>query len=140
MKKCSKCKIEKPLSEFHNVKNGKQGKHHYCKECMSAHKKQTYPKHKSGYRLRQIYNKYKLTQDEVNIMYLSQDKKCKICGDIYEDISQHGGLYIDHCHNTGKVRGLLCRNCNNLLGVTKDNVLILQEAINYLKSHKFEEV
>jgi hypothetical protein len=138
MKTCSKCKIEKPLSDFHNVKTGKQGKHHYCKECMSAQRKQTYTCNKSTEsRLRY---KYHLTLDELYSMHISQNKKCKICKTEYEDVTKHGGLYVDHCHKTGKVRGLLCRNCNNLLGVAKDDVTILQNAIEYLTSHKFEEV
>jgi len=136
MKKCSKCKIEKPLSEFTNSATGKLGKHHYCKSCLYKNKNDGYNYNK-GLKQRLKY-KYNLSSDELNSMYLSQDKKCKICGDKYEDISKHGGLYIDHCHSTGKVRGLLCRSCNSLLGVAKDNVVILQNAINYLKSPKFE--
>ena len=99
---------------------------------MSVQRKQTY--NYSKHFNRRLRNQYNLSQEELMSMYHSQNKKCKICGNTYEDISKHGGLYIDHCHATGKVRGLLCRNCNNLLGVSKDNIVILQEAINYLKS------
>jgi protein-arginine kinase activator protein McsA len=134
MKTCSKCKIEKSLSDFHNVKNGKFGKHHYCKDCMSAHKKQTYNYNNAfNRRLRKSYN---LTLDELKSMHHSQNKKCKICGDVYEDVSKHGGLYIDHCHSSGKVRGLLCAKCNQLLGACRDDVAILQSAIDYLNSQK----
>lgn len=43
-------------------------------------------------------------------------------------------LCLDHCHNTGAVRGLICRTCNLLLGYSKDNRQILQAAINYLEN------
>jgi len=134
MKTCSKCKIEKPISDFHNVKSGKFGKHHYCKGCMSAQRKQAYNYNNSfNRRLRSSYN---LTFDELMSIYNAKDKKCKICGDVYEKVSKHGGLHIDHCHSSGKVRGLLCAKCNMLLGVSRDNVVILQSAIDYLNSQK----
>jgi hypothetical protein len=139
MKRCSRCKIEKPLSDFHNVKTGKFGRHHYCKSCASAHKKQAYNSYSEKqyhYNLRSCYN---LTHDELMFMYESQNKQCKICGDVYEKVSKHGGLHIDHCHSSGKVRGLLCARCNVLLGTCKDDIVILQEAINYLQSQKKNE-
>jgi hypothetical protein len=133
MKTCSKCKIEKPLSDFHNATSGKFGKHHYCKDCWSVHRKQKYKYNPKDYYDRRIRNVYNLTQEQLMSMYHSQNKKCKICGDAYEKVSRHGGLHIDHCHTTGKVRGLLCGRCNTLLGVSKDNVVILQSAIDYLQ-------
>lgn len=134
MKKCSKCKIEKPLSDFHNVKTGKQGKHHYCKNCMSVQRKQTY-NYNNAFN-RRLRNSYNLTLDELTQMHKDQDKRCKICGDLHDVVSKHGGLYVDHCHSSGKVRGLLCAKCNQLLGACKDNIVILQSAIDYLNSHK----
>lgn len=41
-------------------------------------------------------------------------------------------MYIDHNHTTGEVRGLLCSNCNTILGLCNDNIIILQSAISYL--------
>jgi phage FluMu protein Com len=66
-------------------------------------------------------------------MYISQNKRCKICNKEYSTVSKHGGLYIDHCHATGEVRGLLCSSCNNLLGQCKDDINILKNAIKYLQ-------
>jgi hypothetical protein len=131
MKKiCSKCKEEKQIDDFHKNKVGKYGVHHYCKLCNSIQKKSSYNYIKN--RNRGILNKYNLTLEEVESLHIAQDKKCKICNVEYPTVSKHGGLYIDHCHTTGKVRGLLCNKCNILLGISNDNVLILESAINYI--------
>lgn len=56
---------------------------------------------------------------------LTEGQKCEICGgDKY--------IYYDHDHQTGKFRGWLCRSCNSMLGFAKDDVIILEKAIEYL--------
>jgi hypothetical protein len=61
-----------------------------------------------------------------------QNNVCAIC---FKPELAARDLAVDHCHTTGKIRGLLCTNCNKLLGHAKDNVEILQSAINYLNKH-----
>lgn len=78
-------------------------------------------------------DKYKLTIEQFNKMYVDQKGCCKICG--ISEIDAEGVLHIDHCHITGKVRGLLCRMCNMMLGFGKDNIEIMESAIKYLKSN-----
>lgn len=131
MKKCSKCKQVKLLSEFNNVKTGKFGVHHYCKICLRGNKKIHYDY--SKVKLSVIKNKYNLSELELNEMYILQQGKCKICQNKYDSVSKHKGLYIDHCHKTLKVRGLLCKSCNSLLGYAYDNIEILNNAIIYLQ-------
>jgi len=133
MKKCSKCKTEKPLSEFYNSKSGEHGKHHYCKVCHSKLAKRCYSHEKSS--KRQVFRRYGLSLEDVDKMFLSQDKKCKICQTQNTKILVHGGLYVDHCHESGKVRGLLCRDCNMMLGLCKDKTDILYNAIVYLNKN-----
>jgi len=55
---------------------------------------------------------------------------CEICGKIFTKTP-----LLDHCHVTGKFRGWLCRNCNSMLGMSNDNIKILQAAIEYLKKN-----
>jgi hypothetical protein len=129
-KVCSKCKQEKELEKFHKNKLGKYGLHHYCKSCNSIQKKKSYNYEKS--KVLRISNKYNLTRHQVEELYISQNKKCKICNIESLMISKHKGLYIDHCHKTGKVRGLLCASCNKLLGDCKDSIEILKSSILYL--------
>lgn len=67
-------------------------------------------------------------------MLHNQDNKCFCCGISHLDIPN--GLYVDHCHKTGKVRGLLCSTCNLGIGYAKDNVEILKNMIKYLEKEK----
>ena len=79
--------------------------------------------------------KYKLSVTDVKKMYDEQLGNCKICDNPYDYISKHNGLYIDHCHKTNKIRGLLCAKCNRLLGIWDDNIEILKSAVNYLENN-----
>ena len=68
-------------------------------------------------------------------MLYEQDYKCAICGSEESNKPGRDNFFIDHCHKTGKIRGLLCNHCNMVLGSVKDNVYTLQNAINYLEKH-----
>jgi hypothetical protein len=81
-----------------------------------------------GHSRRYILKKYGLTQDDFNTMLKEQTNKCKIC-----EMEFTKTPHIDHCHETGVVRGLLCQLCNTSLGGFKDNPDILRSAINYLQ-------
>lgn len=79
--------------------------------------------------LKVIYN---ITLEEYNEMFIKQEQCCLGC-------KQHRSLLkrdlcVDHCHTTGKVRGLLCDNCNKTLGLIKDNKDTLLNLINYLNN------
>lgn len=75
---------------------------------------------------------YGLTVEQYDAMLLEQKGVCAICGK-QEALSSKGVLSIDHDHNSGKVRGLLCDTCNRGLGHFYDNVSLLHNAIKYLK-------
>ena len=86
----------------------------------------------------QEYNRHwKLKQQygigifEYREIYKSQNGCCAICGDAKVDHGKHG-LVIDHCHNKGHIRGLLCAKCNTGLGQFRDDTGLLQKAIDYL--------
>ena len=72
--------------------------------------------------------KFGINVNQYELMLKEQNGKCYICN--LEDKS--GALAVDHCHDTGNVRGLLCRSCNNGLGRFKDDVNLLERAIVYL--------
>jgi hypothetical protein len=83
-----------------------------------------------------LRSKYGITLEQYNIMLENQGGVCAICGDPPTII--HAGekvspLSVDHCHKTGKVRGLLCHPCNMALGLFKDNKDRLRAAAAYLE-------
>lgn len=74
-----------------------------------------------------------ITLDEFNQMFLMQSGKCKLCGIHQSNLTI--ALSVDHDHQTKKVRGLLCRKCNSMIGFANDNPIILEMAAKYLKEH-----
>lgn len=91
----------------------------YCESCHS--------KYMRSHKLRQ----YGLTPEDFLNMVAAQENKCAICRKEMEP----GAFRIDHDHQTGKVRALLCANCNSGLGLFYENVDALQNAIAYLRKH-----
>lgn len=80
-----------------------------------------------------------ITLEQYNKMFNEQGGCCKICNNPETAIFKKTGatimLAVDHCHKTGKVRGLLCGRCNPALGAFNDDIEILESAIDYLRSH-----
>ena len=81
-----------------------------------------------------IHNLYGLTEDDYNRIYDEQKGCCVLCGKHQSELKLT--LCIDHDHETGRIRGLLCSNCNMALGLLKDDVEIMQKAIEYIMSEK----
>lgn len=82
--------------------------------------------------------KYGITLQEYEDMHTKQEGLCAICNRPETMLGHKGtlvSLAVDHCHKTGKIRALLCRNCNTMLGGSRDNIDILLNAIRYLKEH-----
>ena len=79
----------------------------------------------------QLIKKYNLTIEQHNKILASQDNRCDICKETFIDTPR-----VDHDHTTGKVRGLLCSQCNTSIGGLRDSILIVESALNYLKKHK----
>jgi hypothetical protein len=146
MKTCCTCKEEKDFLEFHKDSGKKDGFRAECKTCTSirsaSYRDKNREKLKSqwreaskkyyvnGKREKLLLKKYGITADEYDRMFEEQGGKCKICGDKQEDKK----LAVDHCHDTGNVRGLLCNFCNLGLGYFKDNILYMNNAISYIQS------
>jgi hypothetical protein len=82
-------------------------------------------------RKKRIKCDYGLTLEQYEEMWIAQGGKCAICG---KD-SPSRLLCVDHDHETGKVRGLLCVHCNHLLGNARDKIQVLASAIQYLEGH-----
>jgi hypothetical protein len=72
---------------------------------------------------------YGITPDEFKAMFEKQKGLCAICGELPRT---KRNLHVDHCHATGKVRGLLCNGCNTGIGALKESPKIFTNAIKYL--------
>jgi len=138
---CSKCKIEQPRSQFYlkktsNKKNGLQHRISSCKKCVKDKYSTKEARERSvEYHLIKTYG---MTKQEYDEMLEVQEGSCLLCNKkSYKTSSgKVRSLSVDHCHETGKVRGLLCQNCNVGLGNFKDDITLLGRAIDYLESHK----
>lgn len=131
MKVCARCKLTKEKSEFYknNLKSDRLTV--YCKTCSKEIGAQTRRRPES-IRSKQnyhFYRKYGISIEEQERMFKSQNYRCKICNCIPTKPC------VDHCHTTGKIRGILCNNCNFALGMFDDNVHILENALNYLREN-----
>ena len=128
---CSHCKMDYPrTSEYYYRSNRKypgDGFAYRCKKCCEESR-----------RIYILKKKYNLSLDEYYNMMKKQDHKCAICG-LHKRIEKDGKLvkyktwHVDHDHETKKVRGLLCSNCNTAIGLLHDDIEVLEKAIKYLK-------
>jgi hypothetical protein len=130
--------MEKPIEAFsrYKVKDGTKPRSN-CKSCHNSaeqardksHRTTITYEYKRAERFRRLYG---ITLEQYEEMRISQNSLCAIC-DREEEL-----LFVDHDHSTGKVRGLLCRDCNAMLGLAMDNTRILDRAITYLKDNNNE--
>jgi hypothetical protein len=134
---CKKCSVEKPLSEYYKTTDRKSGYKTICKECIKKDPLTENRKHKMRVygRAYHLNKKYNLTEEDYAYKLIEQNHKCFICGMDEEEIPKKR-LFVDHCHETGKIRKLLCHHCNAGLGHFKDSIQNLTKAISYLDSFK----
>ena len=134
-KRCTTCQELKADTEFY-IDRTKGVTRNACRKCLSAKQKQ---RNESGYnkayykknkiRIQAIKRKctYGLDDSVYQEMLLSQNFRCAACGDETK-------LVVDHCHNTGRVRGLLCRCCNTALGQLQDSKVRVEGLLRYISN------
>ncbi len=88
---------------------------------------------RSGWK-REIKISFNITVEQYYEMFSNQDGCCAICGKGQKELNRR--LAIDHCHKTGKIRGLLCFDCNTSLGKWNDDIDMVKKALEYLKYHE----
>lgn len=133
---CTKCNIVKHEENFSKRKSKTNGRRSQCKSCDSiCNKKQAKKRSKDRERVRMLKYKYNLTPEEYDLMLKKQKNKCAICK-VDNPQSNVQYFHIDHCHKTGKIRGLLCHHCNTSLGGFRDSLRLLKNAVTYLRKNK----
>lgn len=115
-KKCSKCLESKNVSNFVKAKNTMDGLSSSCKKCQRNYA---------------CIKNYGITLEDYDNLLKSQGGKCACCRKNQEEHEKT--FHIDHCHKTGKVRGIVCFHCNSALGMIKDSIETTENIISYLK-------
>lgn len=136
LKRCSKCREEKPRNAFGKKSYNKDGLNHYCRECERERSKRTYanPETKENKKWYQIKKLYGLTKEQYLTKLELQGGKCMICEN---DLAIDRKTHVDHCHKTGKVRDILCNDCNHLVGVVEKVIDGgLDKVVNYIINHR----
>lgn len=131
-KRCGTCREELPVSAFSKNRAKKDGLQERCKACRAAHYVN------SGYSeavyWKTILRKYNIDVDNYEKLLKEQDYRCAICKISCEESM----LVVDHNHETGRVRGLLCSPCNRGLGFFRDDTEALQTAVGYISRDEME--
>jgi len=124
MKWCRDCGEIKPLDEFVKSKKA-SGRGSYCKPCQNLRSNETRQRLHGGSREYHLRRRYGIGVKVFEEMLAEQDGMCLIC-------EKPGPEHVDHDHGTGRVRGILCFNCNQGLGNFRDDVSSLIRAVSYL--------
>lgn len=153
---CSKCDLEKPVTEFGEYAGGLDGHRNVCNSCRAPHRRAHYQRHRTkilekGKRLRKenprlvrdkdLRARFKITIEEFEQRFLDQGSKCAGCGTT--DPGSKSWM-MDHDHSCcpssttcGKcLRAVLCQGCNSALGHAKDNPKRLRDLADYVERHQ----
>lgn len=137
---CRECGVDKRLDEFPIQRQGRLGRHPLCKPCRAAQERRRYQRDRAAIlarargdqrrrrrlRWRALERKYGLTHHDFDTFFVHQRGCCAICE------QRPTLLVVDHDHEQGRVRGLLCPNCNVALGELEDDPERCGAAARYL--------
>ena len=127
-KTCLKCGKEKPTDDFYPNRRP-------CKMCVCAYQRDFAASRPDYHRNRNLLRRYGISVDEYKSLLANQNFACPICEvEISETLGykEKRPVVVDHNHDTGEVRGILCSMCNLVLGHARESTNILYKAIVYL--------
>ena len=148
-KKCRDCNKVLPASDFYKNKVNSDGLAPKCKTCHNASSleysrkkpdkarerrekwKNDNPERHFSAQRKYLLKQYNLTVEEYVDMLEERHQVCQVCGRQERTVRS---LPVDHCHQTGVVRGLLCSDCNKMLGMANDDPAILRKLVEYLEN------
>ena len=132
------------LFNKNGTKNGRK-----CRECHRlahasryASNPETYKENARSYHVKypdrirnaKLIKKYGITLEDYKEMLAGQGSVCAVCGCL--ELGRKGLLHVDHDHNSGKVRALLCQSCNVCMGAAKDDPELLDKLAAYIRKHR----
>lgn len=142
-KECCICNTRKPFSDFFNYKNKNDGKSYRCKSCDDlARKKWAIDNPERAHlsqRERNLKHRFSVDLKWYEKQFEKQNYSCAICKSKTNKTAgdrEFWNFSVDHCHNSGKVRGILCNNCNRALGLFQDNPKLIRKAAEYVEEHR----
>jgi hypothetical protein len=145
LKQCTCCQELKSLNSFPCVSKTNRKPRSQCKQCCATKQRTVYSNNLEQYQnyVKKRRYKYKglhkrianlktfgLTIEDYEEMSHAQNQQCAICGTT--QCTSGKRLAVDHCHETGRIRGLLCMRCNQAIGKLNDNYFLLQQAADYV--------
>lgn len=140
-KRCSRCHEKKPVEDFHRQHKDSEARGAYCKPCALAAKRDHYSRTKEtrvhDYE-KSIRLRYGMSAEEYAMLCEAQDHRCLICGcdphteyaHLHEKAQR---LNVEHCHESGRFRGLVCQRCNKHLAFAGDRPEILRRLLAYME-------
>lgn len=145
-KTCPKCDTLKNLSEFYKDSRLSTGFACWCKAChnTSVNRSREERVEKDPAREREmtlrrlLQRKYGVDLEHFKSLSAAQDGRCAICRREGSQQSRKHRLYVDHCHDTGRIRGLLCHPCNVALGLLGESVERVKAAVTYLEKQSLQ--
>lgn len=125
MRVCNRCRENKPQSDYAPSAWDRSGGFHGCRDCRVEVN-----------RSQRLKSRYGITTEEWQALFIKQKGKCAICKRLPRKVREDRRfpLVVDHCHDTGRVRGLLCDSCNVSLGRLGDNEDALTLVLEYVRN------
>lgn len=144
-KRCPRCGLTKAIEQFPISKRHRMdGRYPYCLTCKSdamreanTRYRENHPIDHARYQLNRAAKRLGISVEAVQARLAEQGGVCAICGG--GPTGNHGRLVIDHNHQTGEVRGLLCGLCNTGLGALRDRLDLVIAAADYLRRYGHHE-
>lgn len=142
-RRCNTCFRYLSYALFCKHDTSPDGLSYYCRDCKSEQYKRRYTPHprvkltsaqlKHNAWQRDLMREYGISHEQYQCLVVKSGGVCGICQEPFNDKPTHA-MHIDHCHETGRVRGLLCARCNRGLGLFRDNPRFLRNAAGYVEA------
>ena len=140
-KVCPRCGEDKPRSEYGNSRSRRDGAEYACRPCTGAYyKKYRARLDRTQEARRSRLRRYGITPEQYDEILAFQGDRCAICQTDHPGGPGKYSWNVDHCHETGQVRGLLCLQCNAGIGKLRDSPTLVHAALRYLLNPPTKEL